>query len=347
MISILAVVFTFSVVIFFHELGHFLVAKKLGVWVKKFSLGFGPELLGKTIKNTRYRLSLIPFGGYVKMAGDEPGEKREGVRSEFLSQSWWRRILIVLAGPVMNFLLAVVIFSLVFYIWGKPQVVKEAIIGEVIEGFSAQEAGIEKGDRIVSIDGKEVSEWEDVVEIVHPSKEKTLHIKILRGNKELEFLVASRIDQDRGVALIGIAAKVEMEKIGFFRSFFEGTKQTIMWTGFILKSIGSMFSRVGGVNLSGPLGIGQMVAEVSKTGWENFLSLIALISLNIGLFNLFPIPILDGGQMVFYLWEGLTGKPLSEKKIRVAQMVGLSILMVIFIFAMQCDISRWRNGWGN
>ncbi|MCK4533586.1 RIP metalloprotease RseP [bacterium] len=347
MISILAVLFTFSVVIFFHELGHFLVAKKFGVWVKTFSLGFGPELLGKTIKNTRYRLSLIPLGGYVKMAGEDPGEKREGVKSEFLSQSWGKRMLIVLAGPVMNFLLAITIFSLVFYIWGKPQIVKEPIIGEVVEGFSAQEAGIKEGDRIISIDGREVNDWEEVVEIVHPSKGKTLHINILRGNEEIEFLVASRIDPERDISLIGITAKVEMKKIGLLSSFFEGTKQTIMWIGFVLKSIGLMFSRIGRANISGPLGIGQMVAEVSKTGWENFLSLIALISLNIGLFNLFPIPILDGGQMVFYLWEGFTGKPLSEKKIRIAQMVGLSILMVIFVFAMQCDISRWRNGWGN
>ncbi len=346
MISVLAVLFTFSVVIFFHELGHFLVAKKFGVWVKTFSLGFGPELLGKTIKNTRYRLSLIPLGGYVKMEGEDPGEKREGGKSEFLSQSWGKRMLIVLAGPVMNFLLAIVIFSLVFYIWGQPQIVKEPIIGEVLEGFPAQEAGIKEGDRIISIDGKEITEWEGVVKGVHPSMGKTLHIKILRENKEIEFLVVPRKDKERDVALIGITAKVEMKKIGFFRSFFEGTKQTIMWIVFTLKSIGLMFTKIGGVNLSGPLGIGQIVAEVSKTGWENFLSLIALISLNIGLFNLFPIPILDGGQMVFYLWEGLTGKPLSEKKIRIAQMVGLSILMVIFVFAMQCDISRWRNGWG-
>lgn len=347
MISILAVVFTFSVVIFFHELGHFLMAKKFGVWVKKFSLGFGPELLGKTIKRTRYRLSLIPLGGYVKMAGEDPGEKREGIPAEFLSQSWWRRILIAVAGPIMNFLLAMVLFSLIFYVWGEPQAVKEPIIGEVLESFPAHEAGIKEGDKIINIEGKEITDWQEVIEIIHPSSGKNLKIKILRENKEMEFLVIPQLNQEKKIGLIGIIAKVNMKKVGFFQSFIKGMKQTIMWTIFILKSIFSMFTTLAKPNFSGPLGIGHMVAEVSKTGWENFISLIALISLNIGLFNLFPIPILDGGQITFYLWEGLTGKPLSEKNIRIAQMIGLSLLMVIFIFAMQSDISRWRNGWGN
>lgn len=347
MISILAVIFTFSVVIFFHELGHFLIAKKLGIWVKKFSLGFGPELFGRTIGETRYRLSLIPLGGYVKMAGEDPEEERQGVPTEFLSQAWWRRILVVVAGPAMNFLLTIILFSVVFYIWGKPQVVEESIIGEVLEGTPAQKAGLEKGDKIISIEGKKISEWKEIVEIIHPAVGETLKIRILRENKEIDFLITPQLDKERKVGLIGIAAKVEMEKIGFFSSVIEGARQTIIWSIFILKSISQVFLRMVKPAFAGPLGIGHLVAKTAKTGMENLLYLIGLISLNIGLFNLFPIPILDGGHVMLYLWEGFTGKPLDVKKMRVAQIVGLSILVFILVLAMQSDIMRWRNGWGN
>ncbi len=340
MITFLAIVFTFGTVVFFHEFGHFIAAKKSGVKVNKFSLGFGPEIVGFSKGGTRYLLSLIPLGGYLKMEGENPEEERKGNPDEFLSQKWYKKIFIVSAGPSMNFVLAILLFSFVVFIWGLPVITKEARIGQVVAGGPAEKAGLVEGDKIISIDGKDITTWEQMAEFIHTKANQEIELKFLREGKEISLKVVPEYDEQKKVGLIGIAALYEMKKMNIFNSVIEGIKQTIDWSLLTLKFIGLMIVGKVKAEVSGPVGIGQLVSQVAKTGWSNLLYLIALISVNLGLFNFFPIPILDGGHIMFFTYEAITGKPLDVKKIHIAQIIGMSILISIFLFATYKDILR-------
>lgn len=312
LLTIFSIVFTFGLVIFFHELGHLIAAKRMGVRVEKFSLGFGPEWLGFTKGGTRYVVSLIPVGGYVKMAGEHPGEKRKGTPDEFLSQKWWRRILVVASGPAMNFILAIVIFSLMaFFVGIMIPHYESTEVGSVIPEMPAEKAGMLEKDKIISIDGKEVSNWKEMAEIIHSKPGEEISIKILRAKEEILLKIIPQYDEVRGVGLIGIGPAWHTRKYNFISSLFVGFEQTAFLIVLTLKYIWLMILGTVKPAVAGPIGIAQMVAQVARTGIYQLFSLIAIISAGIGLFNLFPIPLLDGGHAMFYLVEGITGKPLD------------------------------------
>jgi len=341
LLTIFSIVFTFGLVIFFHELGHLISAKKMGVTVEKFSLGFGPEWFGFTRGGTRYVVCLIPVGGYVKMAGEHPGEERKGTADEFLSQKWWRRILIVASGPGMNFILAIAIFSLMGFFAGIVIPHYESTeVGSMIPEMPAEKAGMVKGDKILSIDGKEVNNWKEMAEIIHSKPGQEITIRILRGKEEILLRVTPQYDETRGMGLIGISPALDIRKHNFISSIFAGFEQTILLIIMTLKYIWLML--VGAVKpaVAGPVGIAQMVAQVARTGIYQLLSLIAIISAEIGLFNLFPIPLLDGGHAMFYLVEGITGKPLDENKMRIAQAIGAAIIVFLLVLVTYQDILR-------
>jgi regulator of sigma E protease len=341
MLTAIAIIFTFGIVVFFHEFGHFLAAKRTGVKVEKFSLGFGPEIIGFTKGDTRYLLSLVPLGGYLKMAGENPEEEREGKPDEFLSQPWYKKIFIVFCGPLMNFVLAILLFSLVIFVWGQPVVkTDEARIGEVTIDSPADKAGLKSGDNIVSIDGTTVVTWEDMSKIIHYKANQSVELAILRNGQELKVKVIPKYDKDRKVGLIGIVAPFEMKRMNIFNSLIKGVEQTYDWSVLTLKFLGLMIIGKVKADVSGPVGIGQLISQVARTGISNLFYLIAIISVNLGLFNLFPIPILDGGHIMFFTYEGLSGKALDAKKVQVAQVMGMSILIAIMIFATYKDFLR-------
>ncbi len=341
LLTIFSIVFTFGLVIFFHELGHLISAKRIGVKVEKFSLGFGPELFAFTRRGTRYAVSLIPVGGYVKMAGEHPGEKRQGTPDEFLSQKWWRRILIVASGPAMNFILATAIFSLMAFFVGIVIPHYESTeIGSVIPEMPAEKAGVVKGDKILSIDGKEVGNWKEMAEIIHSKRGQEVNIEILREEKEIFFKITPQYDEARGVALIGISPAWHTRRYNFASSIFGGFEQTAFLIVVTLKYLWLMLLGTVKPAVAGPVGIAQMVAQVARTGVYQLLSLIAIISTEIGLFNLFPIPLLDGGHATFYLVEGITGKPLDENKMRIAQAIGAAIIVFLLVLVTYQDILR-------
>ncbi len=341
LLTIFSIVFTFGLVIFFHELGHLISAKKMGVTVEKFSLGFGPEWFGFTKGGTRYIISLIPVGGYVQMAGEHPGEKRKGTADEFLSQKWWRRILIVASGPAMNFILAIAIFSLMGFFAGIMIPHYESTeVGSMLPEMPAERAGMAKGDKILSIDGKEVNNWKEMAEIIHSKPGQEITIKILRGKEDILLRVTPQYDEARGVGLIGIGPGWHIRKHNFISSVFEGFEQTIFLIIITLKYIWLMLLGAVKPAVAGPVGIAQMVAQVARTGIYQLLSLIAVISAEIGLFNLFPIPLLDGGHAMFYLVEGITGKPLDEGKMRIAQAIGAAIIVFLLVLVTYQDILR-------
>ncbi len=341
MVTVLAILFTFGIVVFFHELGHFIAAKKSGVTVEKFSLGFGPELIGFTKGGTRYLLSLIPLGGYLKMAGENPEEDRERKPDEFLSQKWYKKIFIVFSGPVMNFILAVLLFSLVLSIWGLPVAnMDEACIGEVTAGSPAEKAGLLPGDKIVSIDDKIVNNWEEMSKIIHYKANQNLEIEILRETEEISINVVPEYNEQAKIGLIGIVAPYEMKRLNIFSSLIKGVEQTIDWSLLILKFIGLMIVGKVKAELAGPVGVGQLIAKVAQTGFHNLLYFIGIISVHLGIFNLLPIPILDGGHIMFFTYEGIKGKPLGAKKVHIAQVIGMSIIMAILLFATYKDFLR-------
>ncbi len=343
--TLIAVVLVFSVVVVIHELGHFLVCRYYGVRVEKFAIGFGKEIVGFNWKGTRWSFCLLPLGGYVKPAGEEI-EESSGAPDEFFGQNWQHRSAIALAGPVMNYILAFVcFFSLVFF-WGQAETSNQPVIGEVIAGFPAEASGFAKGDHMVAINGKEINSWEDAAKLIHTHPGQTIDIRFKRivNNQSIEKIVAviPKKDPQREVGVIGISPMVEMVPQGFFKSLSSAGHQTYFWTYLTLKYLGDAIVQRKKPELAGPIGIVTIIAKVSKEGFQEILGLVALISLSLGLFNFFPIPLLDGGHVFLYLIEGIMRKPLNKKMVRAANMVGATLLITIFIYATSQDLSRLK-----
>lgn len=341
---VLAVIIAFGLMILVHEFGHFWMAKLMGVRVEQFYLGFGPELVGFKRGPTRYGLRLIPLGGYVKLAGDNPKEELKNEPWEFLSQPWYRRLPVIAAGPFMNFVLAIVVFWIVF-MQGIPVAdVNSTRIGEVIKGEPAWEAGFKPGDKIISVDGKETKIWQDVSLSIRPNAEKLLSIKVLRDDKILTFKVTPKYNVQAKAGLIGIVCESTMQKINPFAALIEGVKQTLFWIVLTLKAIWMMLVGAIKPDIAGPIGIVQLISQQAKTGLANLLYLIGIINVNLGLINLFPIPILDGGWLVIFVIEGIRKKRLSARAMEIAQTIGLSLIIFLLLFATRNDIFRLLRG---
>lgn len=339
MLSILAIAFTFGLIIFLHELGHFFVAKRRKIKVENFSLGFGPEIYGYESGGTRYSLRLIPLGGMVKMKG-ELLEEKKGEPDEFLSQPWYSRIGVVAAGPLMNYLLAIFIFAGVIYFWGIPKVTTEPVIGEIIQGMPAAEAGLKPGDHILEIGGQKITLWEEAARIIHRSAGKELKLKINRGDKYFQISLTPKYDEKQKIGLIGITPEVKTIKLGLINSLIKGIEQAVFWTVFTITYLVRSLIKLAAPELSGPVGIAQVVAQTAKTGWQNYFYLLGLISNGLAIFNFLPIPLLDGGHILFALWEGITKKPMTKKKMQFANALGLAFILTIFVFATYNDLLR-------
>ena len=346
-LSSIAVVLGFGVVIFVHEMGHFLVAKKMNMKVDRFSFGLGPEIAGFQWGETRYCLAWIPLGGEVRLAGEMPGEETDPALVNdpraFFVQPWYRRLPVVLAGPAMNYVWAAIVFALVIGIWGEPVVSKEPVIGNVMSGMPAQGAGLQTDDRILTIDGTALVSWDQAAEIIrgHPGQMITLRIR--RGEGFVQVRLTPQRDATRnGVGVVGITPKTEFIRVPASQALYKGAQQTFYWSVFTLRYLKDKIVHHERPDISGPLGIAQVVAKAAHAGWQDFLFLIGMISVGVGLFNLFPIPLLDGGHMAFYLIEGIFRKPLKPRTIQLANTVGFSVIMAILLFATYNDIERIR-----
>ncbi len=347
MLTFLAILFTFGILILFHEFGHFLTSKKIGVRVERFSLGLGPRLFGFKKKGTEYCLSLIPFGGYVRMAGEDPHEELKGERWEFLSRSIRARLAIVITGPLANFILAFLLFSLVFAI-GLPALPTE--IGEVLKDTPAERAGLERGDRIVAIEGKKIICGEEMQRIVwsHPGKE--LKFTIQRMGKESTLPIVPELkkikdvfNQEEEVGMIGITFPEELIKVryGLGKAIGKGFLRTVALTKFVCQTLAMLIcGKVSPRNLAGPVFIAQAAGTAAKVGFTTLLGLIGLISVNLFVINLLPIPLLDGGHTIFLALEGIRKKPLSIRAQEIAQQIGLAIILFIAIFVIYNDLVR-------
>jgi regulator of sigma E protease len=339
-----------GVLIFFHELGHFLIARLCGVGVEKFSLGFGPRIIGKTIGITDYRISAIPLGGYVKMVGEEPGAylDPEDVHLSFTHKSVWKRFLIVAAGPTFNILLAVGIYFLFFQIYGMIRV--EPIIGSVMENSPAQSAGLQKGDRIIAIENRDINSFDDMVMEVTNSQGKPINLIIKRGETSFPVKIVPKKEEKTMFGetvhtfLMGVTSSpdhVQYLKLNTLQAISQSFVQTWQVTRMMFVGIVQMIKgEVSAKNLGGPIMIAQMAGDQAKKGPLDLIYFIAFISINLAILNFMPIPVLDGGHLLFFIIEAVTGKPLNLKVREFAQQVGIFLLMALVVFVFYNDIAR-------
>jgi len=349
MIHILAFVVVLGILIFIHELGHFLVAKAAGVKVLKFSLGFGPKLVGRKIGDTEYMISALPLGGYVKLFGDNPNETVApgDEKHAFLHQSIRKRMAIVGAGPAANMLFAVLAFCLLFYI-GIPQL--SAVVGKVVDGYPAQKAGIQPGDVILKVDDEDINQWSDLLSVIPKSEGRELQLTVKRG----EDIVAIRVTphavtgktifgEEKKTYQIGIVPSdhVIVKREPIHVAIGKGVYQTWYVSKLVVVSIVKMIQRIiPAKNLGGPILIAQMAGKYAQEGLIDLVLFTALLSVNLGILNLLPIPILDGGHLLFLTLESIIGRPLSIRKMELAQQIGLIIIILLMAFAFFNDIMR-------
>ena len=348
--SILSFVIVLGVLIFFHEFGHFLIARFFGVGVEKFSLGFGPRLIGKKVGITDYRISAIPLGGYVKMVGEEPDAEidPEEIPLSFTHKHVAKRMLIVAAGPVFNILLAVIIFFGIFLSSGT--FVLKPSVGSVKQGAPAFSAGLEKGDLIIAINESAINSWDEMAEIINGSKGKTIRLAVRRGDSTRNFTIAPEqvttkniFGEDIQRYIIGITASGESysKDLDLFQAFSESLLQTYRVTELMVVIIAKLITGdISTDTLGGPIMIAQMAGDSAKAGIGSLISFIALISINLAIINLLPIPVLDGGHLLFFSIEAIKGSPVSIKVREIAQQIGLFLLILLMILVFYNDISR-------
>jgi regulator of sigma E protease len=348
--NIISFVIVLGVLIFVHEFGHFLLAKLMGVGVEKFSLGFGPKIVGKKIGMTQYMISAIPLGGYVKMVGESPEKPLDEslVPLSFSHKGLFKRSLIVLAGPVFNLLLSVVIFFGFFQISGLPIMKPE--VGEVQEGMPGHESGIRPGDRVVSIDGKPVSRWEEMADLIKQSGGRSLRVEILRDKGTIHVTVVPKTVSSRNLFgeqiekyVVGITASgaVSIERLNPFQAAAHGVLQTWDIAKLTVLAIAKIITgAISAKTLGGPIMIAQLAGQQAEAGIMNLIFFIALLSVNLGIINLLPIPVLDGGHLLFFLIEAVSRRPINLKAREVAQQVGIFVLILLMIFVFYNDIAR-------
>src|SRR5512137_1825871 len=348
-VNIVSVVILLGVLIFVHELGHFLLAKYLGVGVLKFSLGFGPKLLGRKFGETEYMISLVPLGGYVKLLGESDTDDvlPQDEKRSFVKQHVLKKIAIVVAGPLFNFLFAIFAFAVIFMV-GVPSLTTD--IGSVQPGSPAEVAGIRAGDNVLSIDGKSVGRWSDLSEIMTKSDGREVTLRLNREGNLQDIRVKTEAakaktvfgeDVDSWKIGVGASKNIFIERQNPILAIWSGIEQTWNITELTLISLVKMVQGVVSPDtLGGPILIAQMAGAHVKKGIMNFVFFMALLSINLAVLNLFPIPVLDGGHLLFFLIELVTGKEVNIKWRERAQQVGFFILVMLMIFVFYNDIMR-------
>lgn len=357
--TLLSFFIVLSVIVFIHEFGHYIVAKWCGVRIKAFSIGFGKEIIGFNDKSgTRWKLSLLPLGGYVKMFGDASAASNADVDAyaamtdeeksvTFYHKPLHKKAAIVVAGPLANFLLTISIFTYFIMTTGLPSI--EPIVGQVMEDSPALEAGLQSGDRVLRINEDKVSGFSDIPYLISTNLGTPVTLLIDRAGKKMEItLTPKEIESDDGLGnkikrpLIGIkSADIKYEDVGPVRAVGEATKRTYMVTVATLKVVGQMITGQRGVqDLKGPIGIAQLSGQATQKDFYTTLWLIAMLSANLGLVNLFPIPVLDGGHLAYYAAEAVSGRPLAQKVQEYGFRLGFAMLVMLMAFTIINDIGK-------
>lgn len=349
--SILLTIIILGILAIAHEWGHFIAAKLNKIFVQEFSIGVGPKLISWKGKETEYSLRLIPFAAYVAMKGgdeekenpdsDDPTDQsflvQEGYEEDsFLGKKAWQRIVVMLAGPVMNLVVAGFLLGAVFMLMGVPS--NSNVIGSVLEDSPAAISGLLAGDEVVAVNDVPVANWQDLVGSIQGSKGNEIEFLVQRDGREETFLVVPQVSAEDGIPKVGITQK--MKTPNFFFSLYEGFRETAYFSVNMLSILGKMVTREVPVELTGPVGMVDMVDTAMSYGFINILYFAALLSINLAIFNLLPIPSLDGSKILFVILEKLRGKPVPPEKENVVHFVGIICLMVLAVFVTYQDILK-------
>ncbi len=351
MVSLLVFLFVFGLLILVHEFGHFIVAKKLGVRVEKFSLGFGKALFMRKKGGTEYTINALPLGGYVKLAGDNPQEYKHKP-DEYLSKTPSERAAIILFGPLLNYAMGFLCFWLIFFA-GYPTLTTK--VGGLIDGFGAKDAGVEAGDKIIAVNGKNVAYWEELQKIIHDSKgAAAMKFTILRNNKEIELDIKIKekevqdlIGTKQNIGLIGITPADEIIRVrhGFWRSCFLGIEKTRDLTTMTYKALWRMITGKLSFrdSVTGPLGIFYITSKAAHLGIIAVLHLVAVLNISLAIFNLLPLPVLDGGHILLLGLEKIRGRALSMKAEQAVTHFGLTLIIALAVIATYNDILKFKD----
>ena len=356
MIYVISTIIVLGLLVFVHELGHFLAAKSVGIRVETFSLGFPPKMVGRTVGETEYRIGWVPLGGYVKMSGmidesfDTEFAESEAQPWEYRSKKSWQKVYVSSAGVIMNLLLTAIIFFFLTWTGGINEVSQEPVINALTEGMPAQTAGLMEGDRILSLDGIRIDTWEQVTGYIHERAGIEVELSYMREGTEgrVTLMPVSQKTVYDGdiveVGMIGIAAATVNREAGFGESVVHGLATTGYWLKLTWNSLGALVSGKESLkNVGGPIMIAQLAGESAKMGVASLFSFIAIISINLAFINILPIPALDGGHIIVALLEGLRRKEISTRAKLMVQQVGTFILLSLIVLVLYNDISRWFN----
>lgn len=350
MLTIISFIFVLGVLIFFHELGHFLVAKRVGIRVDQFSLGFPPHIFKKTYGETTYCLGLIPLGGYVKMAGENPDQEATGASDEFGSKTVLQRVMVILAGPGTNYVLAIFLMMGVYMFSGEPLFDTERVmVGQLTEDGPAKAAGIAQGDQLLAVNGEYLSSFDSVRVRINKIVEGPVEITWLHESDTLVATITTQLSEvpkiDGGIDTVGIIGF--NQAISGYRSFGFGeaiSNGFIHAHVFVYRTVSFLkmlvMGDVSAKMLGGPLFIAQQSGKEARKGAGSLFAFMAFLSVNLAVLNVLPIPVLDGGHLVFLAIEGIRGSPLSMKARLMAQQIGMVSLLGLILFVTYNDILR-------
>ncbi|WP_027363810.1 RIP metalloprotease RseP [Desulfotruncus alcoholivorax] len=330
-----ASIFVFGILIFFHELGHFAVAKAVGIKVHEFSLGFGPRLLGIARGETNYNLRLFPLGGFVRMAGMDPEEVEVERGKGFGDKTVLQRVSVIVAGPIMNFFLAILLLAVIFMFQGYPS--PSTTIKSLLPGEPAEIAGIKAGDKIDMINHKKMNSWEDITKTINSHPGEKIDVLVIREGRPVEITVVPKAGEG-GRGLIGIMPEQQMKRLNPLAAIATGFSFTVKVTVLIISFIGKMITGQAPADLGGPVRVIWEIDRAVQTGIFYLLQLAAFLSINLGLFNLLPIPALDGSRIMFLGVEGLRGRPVDPAKENFIHIVGFGFLLLLIVFITYNDI---------
>ena len=343
LISALAIVFVFGLLVLVHEFGHFITAKKTGMRVDEFAIGFGPKLASIKKGETVYSIRAIPLGGFNKIAGMQQGQDEDAGDRAYWARPVWARMIVILAGSIMNFILPIVLFAGIFFFNGIQTPSNAPILGKVMSGEPASQAGLQSGDKIVSINGESIDSWKGFVEKIQVADGKVLKIEYLRDDKQMATSVVPKYDEQAKRVLIGVTAPVDSKAVGFVDSIILAFTTVIAVIYQMYSALIGMITGSVSAELSGPVGVAQMTSQAAHMGIAPLLQFASLLSLNLGVINLLPIPALDGGHFVVLLAEAIYGKPINPKYVNYIQMAGIVILLSLMFLATMQDIGRLFN----
>jgi regulator of sigma E protease len=338
--TLLAAIFVFGLLIFVHELGHFIFAKITGMRVDEFAVGFGPKIISFRDGETLYSLRIIPLGGYNKIAGMDPDEEED--ERSFNRKPLWARALTVFGGSMMNFVLPIILFTIIYTSNGVNLPTEESVLGQVIAGRPAAQAGLQMGDRIIAVDGQSVHTWQDLVRRIHSSAGNKLVLTVERKTETLQVPVTPELDPNSQHGLIGVAPFMIHTEPTLPQSVGYAFSQTV----FILKDMTSgivhMFTGRAPADVAGPIGVAQMAGQFAQLGIIPLLQFAAFVSLNLGLINLLPLPALDGGHIVLLVLEGIRRKPISKSTLYTIQMIGFALILALVVMSTYKDLTRLK-----